>query len=212
MPRFVSRANLSRLAKVSDVAISKACKGQLAPACDGKRIDVDHPAVVAYLKAHGRKPPKLGAVRSDPPPAPLASRPRQDIRPPTPTLAGSDEDLEQLSELIQPLLERFGTELRFKDFLTALKTIEEIRGKRLDNEETEGRLVERELVRVHVFGAIEKIHRRLLSDIPKTLARTLYAAANSGVPLEVSEKSVRDQISTQLGPMKTAAARALRNA
>lgn len=212
MSRFVSRAELSRLAKVSDVAISKACKTQLAPACDGKRVDVDHPAVVAYLKSHGRRPPKAGAIRSEPPPAPLADRPRPAIRQPSASLPGSDEDLEALSELIQPLLERFGTELRFKDFLTALRTIEEIRGKRLANEETEGRLVERELVRVHVFGAIEKIHRRLLSDIPKTLARTLYAAANSGVPLEVSEKSVRDQISTQLGPMKAAAARSLRNA
>jgi hypothetical protein len=97
-----------------------------------------------------------------------------------------------------------------KDWLFALKTIEEIRGKRLDNDENEGRLIPREKVRVHVFGAIEEANKRLLLDIPKNLARTLYAMAKSGNPVEEAEKTVREKISSVLRPVKDKSARALR--
>lgn len=212
MARFVTRAELSRMAKVSDTAISKACKTTLAPACEGLRVDVDHPAVLAYLKGKGQKPPRLRPSSAEPPPSAPADRPRSAVRASAATLAGSDEDIEELAELIRPLLERFGTSLRFKDFLASLKTIEDIRGKRIENEKDEGRLIERELVRVHVFGAIERANRQLLTDLPKTITRTLYAAAKSGVPVEDSERTVRAQISDQLKPMKLTAAKTLRHA
>src|SRR5690606_8499244 len=82
---------------------------------------------------------------------------------------GSSDDLEQLAALLAPLTERFGLESAFKDWLDALKKIEEIREKRLKNEALEGNLIERELVKTHVFGAIESGNRRLLSDTPKTI-------------------------------------------
>lgn len=219
MARFVTRAELSRLAGVTDVAISKACKNSLLAACEGKRVDVDHPSVVAYLKSKGRKPPKAGAT----PPAPGAirvrvvapppsGRPRSADSPSSTPLPGSDDDLEELGDLIRPLLERFGTELRFKDFLASLKTIEEIRGKRLDNEENEGRLIERELVSKHVFSALESLNKRLLTDVVSTITQRLYGAVKSGVSLEEAKQMVRDIISAQLKPVKTTAARVLRNA
>lgn len=219
MARFITRAELSRLAGVSDVAISKACKATLAAACEGKRVDVDHPDVVAYLKSKGRKPPKPGAapttpsaVRARAPSAILAPRPRSADPGSSPTNPGSDDDLEQLADLIRPLLERFGTEQRFKDFLASLKTIEEIRGKRLDNEENEGRLIERELVSKHIFSALESLNKRLLTDVVATITQRLYGAVKSGVPLEEAKQMVRDIISAQLKPVKTTAARVLRNA
>ncbi len=215
MARLLTRAEYSRHAKVTDSAVSKRCKDVLAPACVGSRIDVDHAASVAYLKTLGRKPPALprfGAVRSEPAPPVLPDRPRQDIRPPAATQPGSDDDLEGLAELLAPLLDRFGTETAFKDFLTALKTIEEIRGKRLANEENEGRLIERELVSTHIFSALESFHKRLLTDMVTTITQRLYGAAKSGVPLEEAKQMVRDIISAQLKPVKTTAARVLRNA
>src|SRR6185295_18342658 len=53
MPRLVSRADLARRAKVSRPALTKQCQKALAPACQGDRVDIDHPAVQAFLKAHG---------------------------------------------------------------------------------------------------------------------------------------------------------------
>ncbi len=219
MARFITRAELSRLAGVSDVAISKACKATLAAACEGKRVDVDHSDVVAYLKSKGRKPPKVGAapttpsaVRARAPSVVLSGRPRSADPPPATTVPGSDDDIEQLADLIRPLLERFGTEQRFKDFLASLKTIEEIRGKRLDNEENEGRLIERELVSKHIFSALESLNKRLLTDVVSTITQRLYGAVKSGVSLEEAKEMVRDIISAQLKPVKTTAARVLRNA
>jgi hypothetical protein len=125
---------------------------------------------------------------------------------------GSDEDLAGIAQAIQPLLDRFGTAQAFRDFLVALKTVEEIRGKRLDNERTEGKLIERDLVSTHIFGALESFHKRLLTDMVSTIAQQLYGAAKSGVPLEDAKAKVRATISDQLGPVKLTAARVLRNA
>ena len=212
MARLISRAELSRAAGVSDAAISKACKTTLSAACDGRRVDVDHPDVVAYLKGKGKRPPPVyRRVVEAPEPAP-AARPRPAVAAPVAVQPGSDDDLAYLADTLQPLLERFGTQQAFRDFLVALKTVEEIRGKRLDNEETEGKLIERELVRVHVFGAIESANRQLLTDIPKTVTRTLYAYAKSGVPAETSEREVRDMLAKVLEPVKAKASKALRNA
>lgn len=122
---------------------------------------------------------------------------------------GSDDDLEELAEGLRPLVERFGTATRFRDWLVALKTIEEIRAKRLDNEEHEGLLIERELVQVHIFGAMDATNRRLLQDFPKTVARELYAQARGGKILEEAEKTVRDLIGAQLRQVKVQASRAL---
>lgn len=59
--RLVPRNAFAQLAGVSKPAITKACKGRLAPACVGTRIDLDHPAALAYL-ARG-----LGAPTALPP-------------------------------------------------------------------------------------------------------------------------------------------------
>lgn len=220
-PEWISRAELARRRGVSTTAIAKACRVRLLPACSGKRVDVKHPLVVAYLSAATTLNDTAEAASDPTPPRPTLAKPAispparrrgSDVSRPSGTEPGSDEDLEALAQALQPLMERFGTQQTFRDFLAALKTIEDIRGKRLDNEETEGRLIERELVRVHVFGAIETTHRQLLADLPKTLAQTLYANARSGVPLEESERSVRTEISKVLAPMKHAAAKTLRTA
>lgn len=212
MARHLSRAEFSRLAGVSDTAISKSCKSKLKEACDGDRIDIDHPAALAYLKSKGKKPPPVSRKK------PVASEPAPPDSPRSAeavlkfVMPGSDEDLDQLSEVLTPLVDRFGTRLDFKDFLAALKTIEEIRGKRLDNEETEGRLIERELVSAHIFSALENFHKRLLTDVVTTISQRLYGAAKGGVPLEEAKRIVRGIISEQLKPVKTTAARVLRNA
>lgn len=230
MPRLVTRSELARIAGVSPAAITKACKASLSEGCVGKRVDLDHPVVVKYLRKKGVAPTSdtvsAPAVRSKP----TKRRPRSAKKPagtkrppkkkgsaraasPTDVPDVTDDDIEAYAHMsLDELVERFGTATAFKDWLDSRKTIEDIRQKTLKNNEIDGRLISRDLVRAHVFGAIESGNRRLLGDSPKTIARRLYALAKNGTPVEEAEAIVREIISSQLAPVKAQAARALRNA
>lgn len=233
MPRLVSRADLARLAKVSRPALTKQCQKALAPACDGDRVDLDHPAVQSFLAKHGAKSPvpargptkvtkrdvwvpdEQTETRETAPKRrakPTARRRENEPLPPQPENAGTAEDLEHLAEVLRPLLDRFGTERGFRDWLLGLKDIEAIREKRLGNEETEGLLIPRDFVKTHIFGAIEGTNRRLLSDTPKTLCREIYALAKTGRPLEEAEGMARRLLGKQLESVKSKVSKALRNA
>jgi hypothetical protein len=50
MPRLTTKADFARRAGVSKPAITKACKGPLAAACERDRVNLDHPLVVEYLR------------------------------------------------------------------------------------------------------------------------------------------------------------------
>lgn len=123
---------------------------------------------------------------------------------------GTDADLDRLAQRIRPVVDRFGSMTGLKDWLAALKTIEEIRAKRLDNDEAEGSLIRRDFVRTHVFGAIEAANIRLVNDAPQTIARRIYAKAKAGEPVEEAEIVVHEIISSHLKPVKATAARNLR--
>lgn len=229
MARPVSRAELARLAKVSKAAVTKQCGKALAPALIGDRVDLDHPLVVAFLREHGVDLPspdraptgtkkRAAAPPTDPTLAP--ARPQRRIAKPTaprPNDApdgaefggGDSEELEEIADIIRPLVERFGTKRGFRDWLLALKEIEAIREKRLNNEEAEGLLISRDLVRTHVYGRIEGCNRRLLGDVPKTLTRRVYALAKNGTAIEEAEAVVRELLGSQLDPMKIAVDRTL---
>jgi hypothetical protein len=210
MARLISRAELARLAKVSDVAISKACKARLAPACVEKRIDLDHPAVLDYLASKGVAPPRK--LESEPPPPPAEERPsRRELADDDEDEDAEDLDVEHFADLtLRQLTDRFGTKVRFKDWLDARKKIADIQEKDLKNDETTGRLIERELVRTHVFGAIEASNKRLLQDAPKNIARRIYAMAAANVPAEEAERTVREIIGSNLAAVKATAVRVLR--
>ncbi len=238
MPRLESRSHLARLAGVSPAAITKAAKTRLAAACKGDRIDLDHPAVAAYLADKGRKlPPKAAKARTaakpDRTPTKAAKKaPKRAPQPTTPRRAPAARPKKRVSEAIDTdaldpdspefieryghlthaqLVRAFGTVRALRDVLDALKKREDIRGKRLENDEADGHLISRELVKTHVFAAIEGCHRRLLQDLPRTISRRNYAAANSGTPIEDSEEVTRELISSVLEPVMTAIAKVLRD-
>jgi hypothetical protein len=162
----------------------------------------------------GRRPgppkqaPRAPARRLVPPQAPAPAPP------PLPTIAAPEDiqELQELRDLLSPLLKRFGTQRNFVDWLDALKKIEEILAKHLGNEETEGRLISRDLVQTSVFGAVGAMTRKLLRDSPKTIARKVYALHGAGRPIEEAEAVIRENLTAQFAPMKEQAARALRNA
>lgn len=209
MRRLVSKTQFAALARVTQAAITKACKGPLADALEGVRIDLDHVCAQQYLEGKGIDPTELSDRLTASVAAPAASR--QTDPPNAATEASSlGGDVGSIAELtIRQIVERFGTEVRFKDYLSNLKAIEDIRSKRLQNEEAEGALIERERVKTHVFGMIDGAHRRLLTDAPKTIARRLYAMARSESPVEDAESTVRDIISSQLRVVIATARRVL---
>jgi hypothetical protein len=227
-PRLVTRRELSRIAGVSDSAISKACGragklGELAPACVDERIDVDH--AVRYLKKHGRRPPPRPREREEPPSDVRPYRPEQDesvaSEEPPPrfirvAMTGGEgpqsiEDIERFADMtLREIVNRFGSMTAHRDWLDMRKKQVDIHEKELKNRQTDGELIPREAVRVHVFGVLEELHKRLLQDVPKNLVRTIYGMAKSGTPVEEAERDARDKIGSLLRPVKDKAARALR--
>lgn len=202
MKRLISRSELARLGKRSAAAVTMACRagGALAPAVVEKRIDADHPATRRWL----------GIEDDDP--SDGSESGETDANEPTAPNQLSAEELEEMAEILRPLLARFGTATVFKDWLDALKKIVDIREKDLKNDEFRGRLISRELVEAHVFGAIEGTFRKLLSDSTKTIARRVFASAKSGQTIQEAEAIVHDIVSTQLQQLKAKTEKALRNA
>jgi hypothetical protein len=80
-PRFTSRAEFARLAGVSRAAVTKACRGPLGAALV-ERIDLDHPAAVAYQQRSRAEGAELADGASTPPPsrAELAREVRNALR------------------------------------------------------------------------------------------------------------------------------------
>jgi hypothetical protein len=113
---------------------------------------------------------------------------------------------------MQEVVERFGTLPQLRDLVEARKKIGEIREKDLKNDETVGRLIERDLVRTHVLSHIETSHQRLLQDASTNIARTMYKLAQGGHTIEEAEQTVRDIIGSHLSAVKLLAVKALRGA
>lgn len=154
--------------------------------------------------------PKRGRGR---PRNPTEDRPESagDHRPREGVSEGSNQDLQDLDDALTPLIERFGTHFQFSSWLSSLKDIELIREKRLKNGETEGSLISRELVKTFVFGAIEAANKRLLGDAAKTIASKVFNSVRAKGTLEEAQRIIRDEIGKQLKPLKTTAARRLRD-
>ncbi len=224
------------MAGLSRMAITKACKGKLAEACVGDRVDAGHPAVVDYLK--GRTPTPVAAPRPAPK-APKKKAPAKKKKTPTKKKAGAKssrpapatavaKEAEPAPEIqmgfpdeidgvepyasmtLRELIAKFGSRRAFDDWLKALKKIEDIRKVRLDNDEAEGRLIDRELVVKHVMGAIDEVFRRLLMDAPKTITARIYSSALAGDTIEAARDVVHGLIRDQLRALKAKATRNLR--
>ena len=197
MPKtLISKQQFATLAGVSGAAITAALRGDLAGALVVDRIDQNHETALAYLRDQGVDPEeKWPPEEMDPDPATTEVR-----------------DIGQYMHLtLSELIERFGTERSFRDWLEALNKLESLREKRLNIEERQRTLISRELVRSHVFGAIDAGFRRLLTDTPRTIVAMIYAKAKADVPLEETERAVREVMQKQLSPIKSTAARVLRN-
>lgn len=273
---LISRVELARRAGVAPSSVTKACAGSLKHCCTGKRVDANHPDVIAYIAKRERatrqpelqgidplyeeavevlrarekpsanalrKPLSIGPKRATalfelikatgildaPEPEPVATTPapskprgwaaRRETKKREAPVNHDDqifavpEDIQAFADMtLRELVEKFGTDIRFLDWLKATKSIEDINEKRLKNAETKGELVSRQLVRHGILDPIESAHVKLLTDGSKTIARRATAMHGSGRDMEDIEKFVAEQITSFLRPMKAKIARTLKNA
>lgn len=207
----VSKSAFARECGVSPSAITKACKHALRPALVGDRIDKDHPAAIEYREKKRGNGKANGHANGHS----ASNGTTHDVEPDVGETHGNitvhrEDNLGSYADMtVRQLVEQFGTERAFKDWLEAHSKIEDVEQKRIRNQERRGELVSRDLVARTVFSAWEDSHRRLLSDIPRTLVARLYANAHAEVEKEQSEEMVRDLISGVLRAVKDTAEKAL---
>ncbi len=207
MGRLLSGAEIGRLAGVDKSTVSR-CK-DLKAAKRGNGYDPDHPAVLAFVKARARKKPgKSSAVP--------AARPS--VAPITPP--SGDYDLTAIPENIQeyadkPLSELavlFATDAGFKGWLDGIKKIEDIREKRLKNDEREGQVVAFTLVQKGILDPVEAFLTRLHTDTRKRLAIECHEASKAGAGVEELEAIMADQFESAASALKHTVARGVKSA
>lgn len=229
--QLVSCAEFARRAGVSSAAITQACKPgkTLAAARSGKRIDAAHPDAVAYIaRRQAPEPPVPKKRKPKPPPRekrPAGWRGKQAAQkaashptPPDATVEGPPPAVLELPEnvaafadwTLQDIVNRFGTDTAFVDYLKAAKAIEDLREKRLKNAEREGELIPRALVEQHVVGAYERVHINLLTDGAQTIGTRVHAMAKADSDPDECKQFVARTISKMIKAAKADIDRALR--
>lgn len=223
MQKLTLKSKFAEKAGVNPSTITRISKTVLAGAVQGKFIDENHPAAVNYLMQRNdpdgcaRVKTKTGpAIESQPaqepatkpePPKPV-QKPKNDRRKKT---AEPDPVEEYLNYTLQEIIQRFGTDLVFNEYLKAVEKIEVIQDKRLKNAATEGRLIARDLVHVGLIDPINSAHVRLMTDGAKTLVADIIGKHESGESMELIEKSTSDIIGSFIKPVKNKIKRALKN-
>ena len=180
---MLSKAGFAKLAGVSIRTLRRRLDEELSAILVGGSVDEKHPLAQWYVKNRG-----LGS-----PPAELVNPPSRrpaggsDTKPTrvkrgqyeqrfgepesVPLPDGSLLSIADIRDMpFGDVIDQWGWGPGFKEHLLALRALEEMRDKRLRVDERRGGLISRELVRLHVFGALDALHRRLLTDMPRTLA------------------------------------------
>lgn len=168
------------------------------------------PAVVTFndggeIKApHVRGHAAARETRKAPPTLPPDSQPDAHEVPP---------QIEAFADMtLRELIQRYGTDVRFLDWLKATKEIEMIAERRIKNAAAQGKLISRSLVERGVIDPFNGAHLRLMSDGAKTITASVVAKHLSGLSEPEIERYVSDVIGSFLRPVKNKVAQALRTA
>lgn len=123
------------------------------------------------------------------------------------------EDIQAFADMtLRELIERFGTDTAFIDWLKATKSIEDINEKRLKNAQTKGELISRKLVKDHVIDTFNSAHLRLMKDGSKSIAAGVVSKHAGGADLPEVEAYVSDIVGSFIKPIKNKISRVLKNA
>lgn len=113
---------------------------------------------------------------------------------------------------VREIVAKFGTDTRFVDYLKALKSIEDIQEKRLKNEQTQGNLVQRDLIRIGIIEPLNTAHVKMMTDGAKAISVRVPAMSAAGEDNVVIEKYISGVISSFIKPVAAKVERVLKNA
>lgn len=195
---------------VTPQAINKAVKGVLEPALIGGRIDLDHENAVEYLNRTDRGNPQ-SAEKKKPYKRGHAAKAENEKKEALKEFAAPSDgkihevpaDIEAFADMtLRELIQRFGTDTAFCDWLKATKEIESINEKRLKNAQTMGELVSRDLIKVGIIEPIDSANIKLLTDGAKTMSVRGVAMHEAGKGVEEIEKFFSKQMTSFIRPVK----------
>ncbi len=197
MTCWMTKANFAKEQQVPRNTVSwwiRQPDGPLVDALDarGDKIDADHQCVREFLASQARKYDKR-TTASKRFAAGEDDGDDDDDSPSGPSPNFADSELIQQMTIAE-VAKRFGGLPGFMEHVKAFNGLQDGRKKELSNLRTEGALVSRELVRAGVFSHLEQANRRLLTDIPETLARVVYGHCNAGDGIEVAKLTIRERI------------------
>lgn len=191
-PLPIRRAEFARRAGRSKGRITEACRpgGPLATACllNGE-IDVRHPSVAVWAKARGLDPTVFDPTEAIVEPAAAPRKPR------TP----------QGSAAPRPSRDAY-------DALSLRKKEAEVKRLELRNARDEGRLISLEIVRLAVFGYLDRLSRQLLGPVSQTLSQRIAAGARSNLTDPELRAIAREMFSAELAEAKRHATAGIRQA
>lgn len=225
----ITGSEFAELTGMSRSAISTAVnRGKLKDArVPSGRIDVDHPAAIAYIaraaklrakyeagqKKRGRgsptaKPPAPRGKYKKKEPAPsVDTPPSEDV---AKVLNGLPPDIRELADWsLRRLIEQFGHSTAMEDYLKSLRIMEKIHAERLKNAREEGTVVSRDLVQRGVLEPFDLCFQRLLADGARTIATRVADMARAGESNESCEAFVSERLTDFIKGTKATAGRAL---
>lgn len=218
MEKLISKAELSRLCNVSVTAICKACKTNLIGSLVGKRVNLMHKSVLDYIEVKAPENVPYFEEQKIVETAPITGKKaanetkKQESLNSQNDIMAVPENIEKFADYtLRELINQFGTDIAFCDWLKATKSIEDINEKRMKASILKGELVSRKLVKIGILDPMNSAHTRMLTDGSKTIAKRLIAKHEAGDNIQELELFVSDQISSYLKPMKNNIKRTLSN-
>jgi hypothetical protein len=197
---LISRAEMARRLGVTRGAVTRQCDpgGPLAAACNGKWVDVSHPAAQRQLaKSAAARGMPLAEVEA--PEAPEAPEPEAppDAEPIDVEALRSVSASGSASDLLGPELAELATGGKVEPallpgLLRCRKLYAEARHKEILQARVEGKVIARTTV-INAFGHVDVAFRLLLTDAPRAIAMRLGAAN-----MPAAAAMIRDVMEQQL--------------
>lgn len=205
---IVTQKEFAEMAGVSPPAISKLIRHGKIPVTERKRIDLDAPECVAYLKSKG--------TATDGEPAPQAKE-----RPPNEPSTGRAAMMAKRKKSPggapskktgvkpgKPGVTK--SDVMIRRDLEMQKLASEVQYRELKNAQMEGRLVAREVMIAGVWNPLETFLVRILSDGAKTMSKAIVPIVKSGGSREEVEVAIRQELTSFILPLKESIQRALK--
>ena len=174
----------------------------LIPEAVNKNVPAPHPPITPVVT----KPPHIRGTHA-------AREKKKREPPPEPGTIEIPEDIQMFADMtLRELVDKFGTDTRFVDWLSATQKIEAINEKRLKNAQTKGELISRQIVKDGVIDTFNSAHLRLLKDGAKSIAAGVISKHSGGAELSEVEAYVSDILGSFIKPVKSKITRVLKNA